>query len=229
MIDFHSHILPAVDDGSKDTEESLALLRMLAEQGVDTVVATPHFYANSETVEQFLGRRAAALETLQNAVTPDLPRILLGAEVKYYEGVSRLAALDALCMEGTRLLLLEMPMSRWTEYTVREVIDLASLRGLTVVLAHVERYHDRQSAAVWQRLLDNDVLMQVNATYFTDLATRAQAIRRLKRGEIHLLGSDCHDVAVRPPYLDQAAARIQKKLGDAFFQHMVSYSHELLL
>ena len=50
MIDWHSHVLPQMDDGSKSAEESLAMLKMQSEQGVDTVIATPHFYANDESL-----------------------------------------------------------------------------------------------------------------------------------------------------------------------------------
>ena len=60
MIDLHTHILPNVDDGSSSLEESLALLRMLASQGVTLTAATPHFYATSDTPEKFFRRREAA-------------------------------------------------------------------------------------------------------------------------------------------------------------------------
>ena len=53
MIDWHSHILPGIDDGSGSIEESLALLKMQREQGADTVIATPHFFADDETVDEF--------------------------------------------------------------------------------------------------------------------------------------------------------------------------------
>ena len=53
MIDWHSHVLPALDDGSRSVDESLALLKMLSEQGVDTVIATPHFYADRESLSSF--------------------------------------------------------------------------------------------------------------------------------------------------------------------------------
>ena len=56
MIDFHSHILPAMDDGSKNIEESLQMLRMLQEQGVERVIATPHFYADENPPDVFLRR-----------------------------------------------------------------------------------------------------------------------------------------------------------------------------
>ena len=58
VIDFHSHILPGIDDGSKNVEESLQMLRMMAKQGITHVVATPHFYPQHDTPESFLKRRA---------------------------------------------------------------------------------------------------------------------------------------------------------------------------
>ena len=64
MIDFHSHILPGMDDGSQTVEESLTLLEMLRAQGVDTVAATPHFYARENSPEVFLRRRREAWERL---------------------------------------------------------------------------------------------------------------------------------------------------------------------
>ena len=69
MIDFHSHILPAMDDGSKNIEESLQMLRMLQEQGVERVIATPHFYADENPPDVFLRRRADAWEHLRAHLT----------------------------------------------------------------------------------------------------------------------------------------------------------------
>ncbi len=96
MIDFHTHILPALDDGSRDVTESVAMMSMLAEQGIQTVVATPHFYANEHSVEHFLERRTAAYERLSAALPEGGPRLLCGAEVCYYPGISRLDGLQRL-------------------------------------------------------------------------------------------------------------------------------------
>ena len=65
MIDFHSHILPGIDDGSKNTQMSLAMIEEEKKQGVHTIVATPHFYADEDSVERFLKRRAHSYERLQ--------------------------------------------------------------------------------------------------------------------------------------------------------------------
>ena len=83
MIDFHSHILPGMDDGSKSTQESLEMLDMLRAQGVDTVAATPHFYARENPPEVFLRRRAEAWNRLRPQLTADSPRVLLGASAMW--------------------------------------------------------------------------------------------------------------------------------------------------
>ena len=109
MIDLHTHILPNVDDGSSSLDESLALLRMLASQGVTLTAATPHFYATSDTPEQFFRRREAAWKQLSGAMESSMPCVLLGAEVAFYRNISQMQQLERFCIGSSRLLLLEMP------------------------------------------------------------------------------------------------------------------------
>lgn len=229
MIDWHSHILPGMDDGSKDIEESLSLLKMLSQQGVDLVVATPHFYADDESVECFLERRALSYEKLQSHLTGSLPKINLGAEVSYYPGISRMSDLGRLKIENTDFLLLEMPMAKWSEYTVNELTELACSGKLRVVLAHVERYLSYQHAGVLERLLESDLLMQVNASYFTRLGSRHKALRLLGDGKIQLLGSDTHNTKTRPPMIGKAVEVIRKRFGDEFIRQMNGFGTSMLL
>ncbi len=229
MIDWHSHILPGVDDGSHDLGESLTLVDMLAAQGVNTIVATPHFFANDETVENFIKRRNVAYQDLKEVLNPNAPEILLGAEVRYYSGISRMTDLKKLRIEGSNLLLLEMSMSKWTEYTIRELIELASIKDITLVLAHIERYYSFQSNSVWDRLYENGVLMQVNATYFNDFYTKRKALKQLANGNIHFLGSDCHNTKTRAPQMDKAFQVVKKKLGKDFISQMNGYGYSLLV
>ena len=81
MIDFHSHFLPGMDDGSKSVQESLKMLSLARDSGVNQIVATPHFYASKESPEHFLRRRESSWETLKEALPDDAPQIWLGAEV----------------------------------------------------------------------------------------------------------------------------------------------------
>jgi protein-tyrosine phosphatase len=228
VIDWHSHILPAMDDGSRDTAESISLLNMQVSQGISTVIATPHFYANDETVASFLERRKQALGLLKSELPEGAPEIRLGAEVKYYQGISRMEDLKDLRIEGSKLLLLEMPMSHWTEYMVRELIELSGKSSIKIVLAHVERYFHLQKQAVWDRLFENGILAQVNASFFHSFATKRKAIALLQEGSIQLIGSDCHGVTSRPPQIDKAFEVIRKKLGDEYLNQMNEYGYSLL-
>lgn len=227
MIDFHSHILPAMDDGSKDVEESCALLNMLYRGGVKTVAATPHFYADNESVEAFLSRRTASYNSLKTELTEDMPNIVLGAEIKYYQGISHLEGLDSLCIENSNLLLLEMPFCKWTEYTVKEVINIAGNGNITVVLAHIERYIRLQSKKVFENLIESGILMQSNADFFLGIATRKKALKMLFEGNIQLIGSDCHNLDSRSPRISEAFIRIQKKFGDDFVKYINDYENGL--
>jgi len=140
MVDFHSHILPAIDDGSRDVAESLELIKLLKEQGINTVVATPHFIANQESLDSFLIRRSNAFNLLKTEFTDNDISILLGAEVKFYPGISRMEGLEKLCIEESNILLIEMPFEKWSELTVKEILEISNLKNLTVVIAHIDRY-----------------------------------------------------------------------------------------
>ena len=69
VIDFHSHILPGIDDGSRNVEKSLGMLQISASQGVDIIAATSHFYATEDRISSFLDRRQNAFEELKQCLT----------------------------------------------------------------------------------------------------------------------------------------------------------------
>ena len=229
MIDWHSHILPGMDDGSRNVAESISMMEMQRAQGIGTVIATPHFYANDESVEAFLERRAAAFAELKEQLDGDMPNVLLGAEVRYYQGISRLAKLKNLRIENSKLLLLEMPMTGWTEYMVRELIELSGKSGIQIVLAHIERYLRLQERSVWERLRENGIQMQSNASFFTSFTTKRKAIALLGNGNIQFVGSDCHNMTSRSPQIGKAYEVIRKKLGDDYVNQMNEYGYSLLV
>ena len=228
MIDWHSHVLPQIDDGSRSLEESAELLTMLSAQGVNTVIATPHFYPNDESMSKFLERRALAYEKLASILNDSMPKVILGAEVSYYSGISHNEELSKLCIEGTRLLLLEMPFAKWTDHTIREIIEIASRGDVTVVLAHIERYFDIQSEKIFASLQEYGVIMQVNSSFFNRNTTKRKALKLLANGKIQLIGSDTHNVSTRPPTLSDAYNTIEKKFGKDFIYEINGYGRFLL-
>lgn len=228
MIDFHSHILPQIDDGSSGVKESLEMLEELSLQGVDTVVATSHFYATQRSPQEFLARRERAFEQLKARLPENAPRILLGAEVLYFPGMSRMDELSTLCIEGTNILLLEMPFRPWSEHMIREVHDLARSGRYTLMMAHIERYYDDQPVSVWDDLLGEGVLMQSNADCFLPFFAGRKALRLLREDRIHLLGTDCHNMTSRPPQMDEALRVIRRRLGEEKLAQIDELGRELL-
>ena len=228
MIDWHTHILPGMDDGSHDVAESISMINMLVSQGINTVIATPHFYANDETVDLFLERRKKALELLMAELPEGPPEIKLGAEVRYYQGISRMTDLKALRIEGSKLLLLEMPMTGWTEYMIRELIELSGKSSIRIVLAHMERYLSLQKQAAWERIYDSGILMQANASFFTTLASKHKAISLMIEGKIHFVGSDSHNMTSRSPQIGKAYEVIRRRLGNDYISQMSEYGYSML-
>ena len=228
MVDFHTHILPNMDDGSHSPEESLRMLDALQTQGVDIVALTSHFDARRETIRSFLARREEAYARLRDALPPWAPLLRLGAEVAYQKGISTLADLTELCLEGTNLLLLEMPFAPWSRATVDEVIQLHASEKVTVMLAHIERYLMWQRPAVWRRLRDSGVVMQSNAEFFFFPVVRILAASMLHKGKIDVLGTDCHNLTTRGAHMDWAFSNMEKRLGSDTIERLKKCSDALV-
>ena len=231
LTDFHSHILPGVDDGSGSVEESIAMLRMMADQGVSHVIATPHFYPNYDDPERFLSRRSRACSALleQMKGIPGLPDITLGAEVLFFRGMSESDLLPQLTIEKKRCILIEMPPPPWTDAMYRELEAIRTKQGIIPIIAHVDRYISPfRTHGIPGRLAQLPVLVQANAGFFLKPATASMALKLLKADQIQLLGSDCHNLTTRPPELGKAAARIVEKLGQETLDRIRDYEHMIL-
>lgn len=217
MIDWHSHILPGIDDGSTCVEESLALLRAEADQGIRRVIATPHFYAHHSTPEVFLENRRLAEQRLREAAAEQtgLPEISLGAEVYYFQGMHHCDALRELTIGGSEYILIELPFGVWTDKIYRELTLIHKTQGLIPIIAHVDRYLSPLARRqIPERLAELPVLVQANGEFFLNRFTAGKALRMLRQGHIHLLGSDCHNTTARKPNLGAATVRIRRSLGD---------------
>ena len=226
IIDFHSHILPGMDDGSKSVGMSVKMLDREAEQGIWKVMATPHFYPWKEHPEQFLTRRDAAAAKLQKTMEMQdhLPEVIMGAEVRYFSGMSHSDWLPALTIGEKNCILIEMPDVPWTDKMLGEVADIYENRGLIPVIAHVDRYVDLfRGSGIPERLAGLPVLVQASASFFLKPGTGWLAMKMLRKQQIHLLGSDCHNLTDRPPNLGPALERIRKKLGDEAVAQIQQY------
>jgi len=230
-VDFHSHVLPGLDDGSASVEESIALLRMEAEQGITHVVATPHFYPAYDSPAEFLARRDRAEQQLRSAITgcDGLPELTVGAEVYYFRGISESEYLPQLTIRNKKCILIEMPPVPWPEAAYRELEDIWTRRGILPIIAHIDRYiAPLHTFGIPGRLARLPVLVQANAEFFLNKSTASMALKMLKADQIHLLGSDCHNTNDRLPNLGAAVQRIESKLGSRVLAAIHAYEHQTL-
>lgn len=229
MIDFHSHILPGVDDGSKNVGMSLEMLRASAAQGVTDICLTPHFYAEQNTPEKFLEKRSRAAEELFSHLEGGLPRIHLGAEVKYFEGICQCENLELLKLQGTNIILIEMPFMNWTDRIWRDIEEISSYPNTKVMLAHLERYLQFNAEKYLTKPAMRDILIQSNAENFTSgFFQRHKAMKMLREGIIDVIGSDCHNLSSRPQNIAEARKAIQKSLGSSALERIDRIGENIL-
>lgn len=228
ITDFHSHILPGVDDGSDSIAQSVRMLQTMKEQQIPRVVATPHFYASHDNPQRFLNRRRRAMDQLQETMGEEMPEIVLGAEVRYFDGLSDCDELEELTIEGTSCLLVEMPGAPWTDRMYHELQEIWNKRSITPIMAHVDRYISPWNThGIPERLSDLPVLVQANSNFFLGRFSRPMALKMLKEGQIHCLGSDCHNTVTRPPNLGKAVALIKRSLGYGVMEDLCHWEAEI--
>lgn len=212
MIDFHTHILPGMDDGSRSIEESLAMLQAEGDAGIERAVFTPHFYASQNSPKDFLRRRQESWSALLPHMYRGLPKVSFGAEVQYFEGICQSAEIAALRIAGTPYLLLEMPFRRWEDRMLDDILELSTHPDTIVVLAHIERYLSNVTSRSLAYLRDNGVKIQMNVSVFGERRQGHLAMSMLKAGEVHILGTDCHSMGHRRPNWELLPKKAQQFL-----------------
>ena len=189
-FDFHSHVLPYIDDGAEDLKKSLKLIKCATDAGIKTMCLTPHFYAHEMRVESFCKRRKAAFDRLCQALDGsgiDM-KFLLGAEVLVFGRIEGMDGIDDLVLEGTDHLLLELPLSRHLIF--EDIFDTISelSEKYNVIIAHANRYSDETV----ERAVMAGAKLQLNVE---DICIRSQKDRiNFWRANdmVAFIGSDAH-------------------------------------
>lgn len=227
VIDFHSHVLPALDDGSRNIEMSKEMLETTYNLKIRKLVATPHFYPSRMSLESFLERRSEAVRSLLPIYQRDnMPALYLGAEAAYWPDMGKSGSTKRLCIIGTDTLLLEMPFSRWTDYDIENILETKSTLGINVVIAHIERYMEYQKKETLPLLVKEGIYIQSNGEFFIE--KKKEALKLLEKGYIHILGSDMHNTSTRAQNLDKAKDEIKKKLGEEYIRTILLNTKALL-
>ena len=191
QIDFHAHILPGCDHGSDSRKTSIKQLELAREAGVELICATPHFYPHKEDLGDFLVRRDYCLQKLVGAMREtgeEYPRVLVGAEVLLCDGLHNLEGLEKLCLEGTDILLLELPYTGFTDEIFDTIEALRNSGKYNIIFAHVDRYDKN----VIEQLLNTGIPAQLNVDSVCKTFLPPCIKRWVKYGAIIAWGSDIH-------------------------------------
>jgi len=239
VTDFHTHILPGIDDGSKDIDMTASMLEEEKRQGVSHIFATPHFYAHRRSVDSFLERRAAALTETAGLLDarPDLPQVTPGAEVYYFRGMGRADQIEKLCIEGSDVLLLEMPFDQWHSDIVKDVEALIEKKHLRIVLAHLDRYEQFQKdRSAWNKATEMPLTIQLNCESIIEKDSwlrrnhkHSLCMSLLNNKDNIIIGSDCHNLTDRAPNIAEARAVIEKECGAERLAQLDGFTEQLLM
>ena len=219
MIDIHSHILPGIDDGSRDIAESVDIVRQLARQGVTDVIATPHYMDGTSFVSP---RRVnlKLLEELKQALTDEGLRVnlYLGNEIYISDNILELVKAGKMSpLAESKCLLIELPLDdefpNYEDY-LQEIMD----QGYQVILAHPERYIIAQEDyEIILQLHKMGILFQCNAGSIVGRYGKSakKVMKKMAKDKlIFALGSDIHRCG-RTDYITLA----EKKLAKYYTEH----------
>lgn len=207
LVDLHCHLLPALDDGAVDMDDTVAMVRRASDEGITAICATPHIRHDHDVrIAEIPGRIAAVGEELRRRGLA--VRVLPGGEVAETI-VDHLddAELRAVRLGGGDWILLEPrpgPLSDSLEATVERLAG----RGFHALIAHPERHLTHDLFARLTRLTERGALIQATAAHFEDAAADGM-LELARRGLVHVLGSDAHSSrAGRPVALAGALRRL---------------------
>ena len=212
MIDTHSHVLPGIDDGAKTLEESIELCRMAADDGLATMVCTPHIsfrYANNRaSIEAAFDRLAGAIAEEGIALT-----LVKGAEVHMSPDIlDKVRSRDLVTYnDGARYLLLEFPFQQVLN-GAEEMVYRLKLAGITAVIAHPERigYFMDDPDRLFQLIRLGALGQVTGGSLLGQFGEKSKdvGLEMIERQLVHVVASDAHDASYRRPVLAEAARTV---------------------
>lgn len=230
LTDLHCHLLPEMDDGARDVENSLKLIETAYESGIKQIMLTSHFDCEKGEIQDYVDKRKSALNKVGECLFIKHPdwkdlRLKLGAEVNYSPSLVQYD-LKPLCMEGTTYLLMELPGDNLPAYfdsTIQKMI----MRGVTPIIAHVERYrYIMQNPLILCDWIDDGIIIQMNAESFLKKNKNLNLhFNLVKWNLVHIIASDAHSLHRRPVNLKDGLNSIKKKLGPEYKERVIENSN----
>ena len=216
-LDFHTHILPETDDGAKNMEVTKTMLRMSYQQGVRTMLATPHSYPGGPPQDNERIRELCRKVNEEAQCIDSEFHILPGNEIFYRDTIlSELEAGRILTLADSRYLLIEFsPGERY--HRINDAIRQLIHEEYYPVIAHVEKVGClMEEPKIIKELVEMGGYMQANCEDFLGgFFNRPSKVLRtlMEQNLIHFLGSDCHNESIRPPIMEDCIMQLRKKIS----------------
>ncbi len=224
-IDFHSHILPGMDDGARNPEMSKQMVELLASQNVNVIFATSHFRKHKDKIEDFCRKREFSYSLLNDFLDNDLlSRIRFGAEVAVERNLCEMEDLAALAYENTNCILLELPYRPYASWITEEITNISYEHGLIPVIAHVDRYAQIYSDDDYREIFSIDgAIFQVNNEGFLQKSSRMLIKNMISEDLPFILGSDSHNMGDRMPNFDIPGKYLKKYTMNSYAADLRDY------
>ena len=212
MIDMHTHILPGIDDGAKDINQSVQMLAESYRQGVDICISTSHCKLHDEhSLNEFLVKRENSYNILCDGVKGiEVPQIILGAEVYLDNDISRYKDIEKLCIQGTKYILVEFGRNMSVDMLSEWLYNL-NLKGFIPIIAHIDRYGMRNEMI--KEFEGLTLVYQVNNSEVLTIFGR-RFLKKLAHCTV-VMGSDMHNTTTRPGDMKKAYSVMSKKMPKA--------------
>ena len=200
MIDIHSHIIYAVDDGARSLDEAARLVKMDAEQGAEAVIATPHYYVSRPSDPKVISERLTELQDRLDEEGVDV-ELFPGNEVLWFDSMTdRLKSGEILTLAGTRFTLIEFyPEEGYS--TILNAVRKVRNAGYRPVIAHAERFRGLRENGL-SEVIEKGAYIQLSTQPFAGgfFDSTAKFVKKaVKNGECHFLGTDMHRTDRRKP------------------------------
>lgn len=233
MIDVHSHVIPAVDDGSANVEETFEMIKEAKNAGVTDIILTSHFLLNhyeAETNELVFWK-----DKLQEVLDKQGINIKLHSGMEIYisnQMEDLIKNKRLLTLANSRYMLIELPMGSTIQYLDHVLYLLESL-GIKPIIAHPERYkYVQDNPDILQEYKDKGALIQCN--YASVLGIYGSSAKKtvkkiLKSGYVDFLGSDCHKQKQIYTVIPDAVKKIKKITGDSEFKKISTLNPQKIL
>lgn len=234
MVDFHNHILHNVDDGSKNIDQSLNMIKTASDQGITKIIQTVHYQhpkmENKNTEHSFLLNRMNELQEKIYDCNINI-ELFLGAEVYYLPNLVSLIDIPFVTLGDGKFMLIEFSTNIYPQGYENQFYEL-QINGITPIVAHPERYRFIQNdIKIIEDWLDRGYLIQVDAGSllgcFGDL-TKKTSEKLIDNSFVHFIGSDAHNDKRRNFCLKNAYDIVSDRISKKYVNYLIGNSLKIL-